>query len=247
MSDSATPWTGVRPAPLSTESPGKHTGVGCQPACRGSSPPRAGTFVSGPLHRQAGSSPLAPPGGSSAQLHPEGGTDADLRKGGTFQAEPVPRAEVRNTNARGHQGVCTACIHCGDKSQEIKLGKRWGHTVQWPQATVRFVQGEEHAQLPGSCLCTQGHILECITLQEHPNHGDDALASGVFLGVQVVKNLPAHVGDLRDLGSIPGLGRSPGGAHGSPSSMLAWRIPCTEEPGRLQSMVSKESDTTKVT
>ena len=32
----------------------------------------------------------------------------------------------------------------------------------------------------------------------------------------VVKNLPANAGDLRDLGSIPGLGRSPGGGHGYP-------------------------------
>ena len=32
----------------------------------------------------------------------------------------------------------------------------------------------------------------------------------------VVKNLPANAGDLRDSGSIPGLGRSPGGGHGNP-------------------------------
>ena len=31
----------------------------------------------------------------------------------------------------------------------------------------------------------------------------------------VVKNLPAHAGDIRDLESIPGLGRSPGGRHGN--------------------------------
>ena len=31
------------------------------------------------------------------------------------------------------------------------------------------------------------------------------------------------------------------------SSILAWRIPGTEEPGGLQSMGSKESDTTEVT
>ena len=31
----------------------------------------------------------------------------------------------------------------------------------------------------------------------------------------VVKNLPANAGDLTDLGSIPGLGRSPGGGHGN--------------------------------
>ena len=38
-------------------------------------------------------------------------------------------------------------------------------------------------------------------------------------------------------GSIPGLRRSPG--EGNHSSILAWRIPWTEEPGRLQSMGSQ--------
>ena len=32
----------------------------------------------------------------------------------------------------------------------------------------------------------------------------------------VVKNLPASAGDLRDKGSIPGLGISPGEGHGNP-------------------------------
>ena len=31
-----------------------------------------------------------------------------------------------------------------------------------------------------------------------------------------VKNPPANPGDIRDMGSIPGLGRSPGGEHGNP-------------------------------
>ena len=33
--------------------------------------------------------------------------------------------------------------------------------------------------------------------------------------VLVVKNLPANMGDIRDSGLIPGLGRSPGGGHGN--------------------------------
>ena len=37
-----------------------------------------------------------------------------------------------------------------------------------------------------------------------------------FLGSSVVKNLPASVGDIRDVSSIPRLGRSPGGGHGDP-------------------------------
>ena len=32
----------------------------------------------------------------------------------------------------------------------------------------------------------------------------------------VVKNPPANAGDVRDMGLIPGLGRSPGGGHGNP-------------------------------
>ena len=47
-------------------------------------------------------------------------------------------------------------------------------------------------------------------------------ASQVML---VVKNSPANTGDLRDLGSIPGSERCPGGGHDNHSSILAWRIP----------------------
>ena len=32
----------------------------------------------------------------------------------------------------------------------------------------------------------------------------------------MVKNLPANAGDTRDVGSIPGLGRSPGGENNNP-------------------------------
>ena len=39
-----------------------------------------------------------------------------------------------------------------------------------------------------------------------------------------------------DLGANPAPERSPGEGNGHHSSVLAWRIPWTEEPGRLQSM-----------
>ena len=48
------------------------------------------------------------------------------------------------------------------------------------------------------------------------------------------KNTAAGAGDLRDVDSIPGSGRSPGGAHATHFSIFAWRIPLTEEPGGLQ-------------
>ena len=53
--------------------------------------------------------------------------------------------------------------------------------------------------------------------------------------VQMVKNPPTNAGDL---GSIPGLGRSLEEGMATYSSILAWRIPWTKEPGGLQSMGS---------
>ena len=49
----------------------------------------------------------------------------------------------------------------------------------------------------------------------------------------------ANAGDVRDPGSIPRSGRSPGRGHATHSSIPAWRIPWTEEPGRLQSRVAQ--------
>ena len=37
----------------------------------------------------------------------------------------------------------------------------------------------------------------------------------------MLKNPPASAGDIRDMGSIPGWGRSPGGGHATHSSILA--------------------------
>ena len=42
-----------------------------------------------------------------------------------------------------------------------------------------------------------------------------------------------------DPGSVPGWGRSSGVVNVTHSSVLAWRIPWTEDPGGLQSMVSQ--------
>ena len=55
----------------------------------------------------------------------------------------------------------------------------------------------------------------------------------------VVKNPPASARDIRDRGLIPGSGRSPGGGMATHSSILAWRIPWSEEPGGLWSIGSQ--------
>ena len=49
----------------------------------------------------------------------------------------------------------------------------------------------------------------------------------------------ASVYNVGDLGSILGLGRSPGEEMAIHSNTIAWKIPCTEEPGRPQSTESQ--------
>ena len=53
--------------------------------------------------------------------------------------------------------------------------------------------------------------------------------------VLVVKNTSANAGDVRNVGSVPGLGRSPEEGIATHSGILAWRTPWTEQPARLQS------------
>ena len=53
-----------------------------------------------------------------------------------------------------------------------------------------------------------------------------------FPGGSVVKNLPANAEDTGSLGQEDPLGKE----MATHSSILAWRIPRTEEPGILQSM-----------
>ena len=64
--------------------------------------------------------------------------------------------------------------------------------------------------------------------------------------VAVVKNLSANAGDARDVGSIPGLRRSPEGEHGNPL-----QYPCLENPHGQRSLAGyspqgrRESDMTE--
>ena len=64
----------------------------------------------------------------------------------------------------------------------------------------------------------QPPIWDCLVVPKLSQTG----ASQVALGV---KNPPANAGDLKDTGSIPGSGRSPGGGHSSPLQYI-----CLENP-----------------
>ena len=55
----------------------------------------------------------------------------------------------------------------------------------------------------------------------------------------MIKNPPANAGDARDKGLIPGWKDPLEEEMATHSSILAWEIPGTEEPGGLQSMGSQ--------
>ena len=59
--------------------------------------------------------------------------------------------------------------------------------------------------------------------------------SGASQVALVVKNLPFNAGDIRDVGSIPGLEDPLDEGMATHFSILAWRTPWTEEPGGLES------------
>ena len=62
----------------------------------------------------------------------------------------------------------------------------------------------------------------------------------------MVKNSPANAGNVRDAGSVPGLGRSPGGQHGSPLQYFCLQNPMDREAWQaIVHRVRKQSDTTE--
>ena len=63
----------------------------------------------------------------------------------------------------------------------------------------------------------------------------------------MVKNPLANAGDPRDVGSIPGSGRSSGGGHGNALQYPGLENPWTEEPGRYSPWGHRALETTEAT
>ena len=66
-----------------------------------------------------------------------------------------------------------------------------------------------------------------------------------FPGGAVVKHPPANVEDAREVGSVPGLGRSPGVRNGTHSSILAGKFQGQRGLVDYSPWGYKESDTTE--
>ena len=63
----------------------------------------------------------------------------------------------------------------------------------------------------------------------------------------MVKNLPANAGDLRDMGSISELGRSPGEGHGNPLQNFCLENPTGRDAWWATVHSVTESDVTEAT
>ena len=134
-----------------------------------------------------------------------------------------------------------------------RAGSSLSWSVLWPQGLGKRL--DTSRSTPACCMSALGHwgkswaglltdsslgcrsCLSCFT-------GKPAEAQVVL----VVKNLPASAGDLRDVSSVPGLGRSPGRGHGNPL-----QYSCLENPMDSRALAGHspqghtESDATEVT
>ena len=93
---------------------------------------------------------------------------------------------------------------------------------------------KKKAQISKQQVKYMGYIINPGSRQLFPNRKQTILSLGTprikrhlwaSQVVLVVRNPPARAGDIRDLCSIPGLGRSPGGGHGNPL-----QCSCLEHP-----------------
>ena len=74
-------------------------------------------------------------------------------------------------------------------------------------------------------LPTSGGSVAATTAKSSPSYNLTRSLPRASQVVAVVKNPPASAGDIRDVGSFPESGRSPGGGHGNPL-----QYSCLENP-----------------
>ena len=92
-----------------------------------------------------------------------------------------------------------------------------GARKRWVFLAAFFIAGEARCSLTFSYFSFVGEIKSLTTF---------FLRSVVRkLGFPGGSNGKESAYNVRDLGLIPGLGRSPGRGHGNPSRILTWRIP----------------------
>ena len=110
--------------------------------------------------------------------------------------------------------ACQALLSMGFSRQEYQHGLPFPSPGDLPDPGIE----------PGLLHCRQ---TQCrLVIHPQLNSSYDTLGGvGASQVVPVVKNPPASAGDVRDSGSVPGWGRSPGGGHGN-----SLQYSCLENP-----------------
>ena len=137
--------------------------------------------------------------------------------------------------------------------------------AQWPSgfhvSTATGHTGQKHSTFnkihfhPAFCISTHFSLLEIpLSYQAYSDlflsawNSPFVNSSSGFPGGTVIKNLPANAGDARDVDLIPGVRKNPWKEEmATLSSILAWKLPWTEEPGGHSPCGCKESDVTEHT
>ena len=81
---------------------------------------------------------------------------------------------------------------------------------------------------PALCSTSPNPPLWGYTVQNILDHRSCTCFAREFTRMMKGPHFSLLFTDVRDMDFIPGLGRSPGGRHGTHSSIFAWRIPQTE-------------------
>ena len=128
-------------------------------------------------------------------------------------------------------GACWAAIY-GVAQSRTRL--------TWLSSSSSFAQDVSKISTPKRILGCSGQMARTLAKIQRQD-----LSWGLLFGIRtsqvalVVKNPPANAGDVRDTGLIPGQEDPKEEVMATHSSILAWRIPWTEEPEQLKSMGSQ--------
>ena len=144
-----------------------------------------------------------------------------------------------------------SCCDDPDRAEHDSGSEPWLRSTPWPgfgywYKSLHTVMCEIDNQWEAAVRHRELSPVPCSDL-EAGMQGSGRLTREGQMVVLTVKHLPASAGDLRNSGSIPALGRAPGGGHGNPL-----QYSCLENPmdrGAWQATVHRvaESDTTEAT
>ena len=152
---------------------------------------------------------------------------------GSWRNDEHPVLPMKDVQREATHWMCSCLPYKSSRSAEMPVVTGgYLDAGSWGQET-KYMWRQSHLLLcmAHSLTLSHHHLYLLLVITIH--------SSWACQVVLVVKDLPASAGDVRDAALISGLEDPPEEGMATHSSILAWRILWTEEPGRLQSMGSQ--------